>query len=62
MGFCVKFAEKTQEMCAAVMRRYGHINTPSRHIPRYYNYTIKPGFVNVFYVKKTAREAVFTVF
>ena len=49
-------------MCAETMRRYSHINTPSRHISRYYNYTIKPDFVNVFYVKKIAREAVFTVF
>ena len=49
-------------MCAAVMRRYSHINTLSRHISRYYNYTIKPDFVNIFCVKKNAREAVFTVF
>ena len=49
-------------MCAVVMRRYSHINTPSTRISRYYNYTIKRGFVNVFYVKKIAREAVFTVF
>ena len=49
-------------MCAVVMRRYGHINTPSRRIYRYYNYTTKPGFVNIFCVKKIAREAVFTVF
>lgn len=49
-------------MCAAMIRRYNHINTPSRRIPRYYNYTIKRGFVNVFCVKKIAREAVFTVF
>lgn len=49
-------------MCAAVMRRYSHINTLSRHIPRYYNYTIKRDFVNIFCVKKIAREAVFTVF
>lgn len=39
-----------------------HIVTPSRRISRYYNYTIKCIFVNVFYVKKHAREADFTVF
>ena len=49
-------------MCAETMRRYGHISTSSMRISRYYNYTIKRGFVNVFYVKKIAREAVFTVF
>lgn len=49
-------------MCAVVIRRYIHINTPSMHISRYYNYTIKRGFVNIFCVKKIAREADFTVF
>lgn len=39
-----------------------HINTPSKRISRYYNYTIKHDFVNVFCVKKIAREADFTIF
>ena len=49
-------------MCAEVIRRYNHINTPSMRIFPHHHYTIKPGFVNEFYVKKIAREAVFTVF
>lgn len=49
-------------MRAETIRHYNHINTPSRRISRYYNYTIKRGFVNIFCVKKIAREADFTVF
>ena len=49
-------------MCAETMRRYSHINTSSMRIFPHHHYTIKRGFVNVFYVKKIAREADFTVF
>lgn len=49
-------------MCAVVIRRYIHINTPSMHIFPQLHYTINPDFVNIFCVKKIAREADFTVF
>ena len=49
-------------MCAETMRRYGHISTSSMRIFPHHHYTIKPDFVNIFCVKKIAREAVFTVF